>query len=92
MGARALGMDKEIGSMETGKRADLITVSLDAPHTVPLYDVYSQLAYAVKGSDVRDVLINGRLVVKDRQVLTLRSADILLHAVEYQRKILATLR
>jgi 5-methylthioadenosine/S-adenosylhomocysteine deaminase len=92
LGARALGLDNEIGSLEAGKRADLITISLEAPHAVPLYDVYSQLAYAVKGSDVRDVLINGRVVVKDRQVLTLHSSDILLHAVEYQRKILATLR
>jgi 5-methylthioadenosine/S-adenosylhomocysteine deaminase len=92
LGARALGMDKEIGSLEEGKRADLITIGLDAPHSVPLYDVYSQLAYAVKGSDVRDVLINGRVVVKDRRVLTLPAGEILRQAVEYQRKILATLQ
>ena len=51
-GARVLGMEKEIGSLETGKRADLIVVRLDRPNAVPLYDVYSQMVYALKGSDV----------------------------------------
>jgi 5-methylthioadenosine/S-adenosylhomocysteine deaminase len=50
--ARA-GMDKEIGSLEIGKRADMISVDLDAPNAVPMYDVYSQLVYALKGSNVR---------------------------------------
>ena len=59
-GAKALGIDKEIGSLEPGKRADLISVRLDAPHAVPMYDVYSQLAYALKASDVTDVMVNGR--------------------------------
>ena len=52
-GARALGMEKEIGSLESGKRADLISIRLDRPNAVPLYDVYSQMVYALKGEDVR---------------------------------------
>src|SRR5580700_6705445 len=71
LGARALHLDKMIGSLEKGKRADLITISLDAPHAVPLYNVYSQLAYALQGSDVADVMVNGRPIVRDRKMLTL---------------------
>ena len=59
-GARALGLEKEIGSLETGKRADLITVRLDRPNAVPLYDAISQMVYALKAEDVRDVMVNGR--------------------------------
>jgi 5-methylthioadenosine/S-adenosylhomocysteine deaminase len=58
-GARALGMEKEIGSLETGKRADLIMVRLDRPNAVPLYDPISQMVYALKADDVRDVMVNG---------------------------------
>ena len=51
-GARAIGLDHEIGSLEAGKRADLILVRMDGPHQTPLYNVYSQLVYATKASDV----------------------------------------
>ena len=65
LGARALGLDKLIGSLEPGKRADLITLRLDRPHAVPLYNVYSQFVYALKGSDVQDVMVNGKQIVRD---------------------------
>src|ERR1700738_3348840 len=61
-GARALHMEKEIGSLAGGKKADLILIGLDAPSAVPLFDIYSQLAYSLKGSDVRTVVIGGRVV------------------------------
>ena len=64
-GARALGMEKEIGSLEAGKRADLIMVRIDRPHAVPLYDAVSQMVYALKARDVRDVMVNGKPVVRD---------------------------
>jgi 5-methylthioadenosine/S-adenosylhomocysteine deaminase len=92
LGARALGLEKEIGSLEAGKRADLITVRLDAPHAVPLYNVYSQLVYALKASDVRDVMVNGRLIVSDRRMLTLDAARVLAKAREYGEQIRKTLR
>ena len=76
-GARALGMEKEIGSLEPGKRADLITVSLTAPHALPMYNSYSQVVYALKGCDVEDVMVNGRMVVRSRRVLTLDADQIL---------------
>jgi 5-methylthioadenosine/S-adenosylhomocysteine deaminase len=90
-GARALGLEKEIGSLEAGKRADLVVVDTGAPHAVPMYNVYSQLVYAIKGSDVRHVVVNGRLVVKDRRVLTLNVPQIVEKAAEYQRAIAASL-
>ena len=82
-GARVLGLEKEIGSLETGKRADMIVLSLDAPNATPLYDVYSQLVYALKGANVQDVMVNGREVVRDRRVLTLDQATVLAKAREY---------
>ena len=86
-GARVLGMEREIGSLETGKRADLAVIDLDTPRATPLYDVYSQLVYAVKGSDVTDVVVNGRDVVRDRRCLTLDAAVVMAKAREYGLKI-----
>ncbi len=86
-GAKALGLDSQIGSLEAGKRADMITISLDEPRATPMYNVYSQIVYALKGSDVRDVMVNGRQIVRDRQVLTLKSAEIIAKAKEYQLRI-----
>ena len=91
-GARALGMEKEIGSLEPGKRADLISIRLDRPNAVPLYDVYSQLVYALKGSDVDDVMVNGKLLVKDSQPLTLNAAQIEAKAREYREQVQKSLR
>ena len=91
-GARALHMEKEIGSLETGKKADIIVIGLDAPNAVPMYDVYSQLAYALKGSDVEMVIIGGRAVMRDRKLLTLDEPAILAKAREYKTKIEASLK
>ena len=91
-GARALGMEKEIGSLETGKRADLIMVRLDKPNAVPLYDPISQMVYALKGDDVRDVMVNGKPVVSDARILTLNEAQILQKAAEYRAKVSASLK
>src|SRR5271163_3923426 len=70
-GARALHMEKEIGSLEAGKKADLILISLDEPNAVPMYDIYAQIAYSLKGSDVETVVIAGRTVMRDRKLLTI---------------------
>jgi 5-methylthioadenosine/S-adenosylhomocysteine deaminase len=90
-GARVAGLDKNIGSIETGKLADLIAIRLDRPHAVPLYNVYSQIVYALKGSDVQDVLVNGRPIVQDGRSLTLDPSVILAKAREYQAKVAASL-
>ena len=70
-GARALHMDRLIGSLEAGKRADLITVSMAATRQTPLYDAVSHLVYATRGDDVRTTIVNGKVLMKDRRVRTL---------------------
>jgi 5-methylthioadenosine/S-adenosylhomocysteine deaminase len=70
-GARALHMDSEIGSLEVGKRADIVVVDLDSLHQTPRYNIYSHLVYATKAADVRTVVIEGRVVMRDRRLLTL---------------------
>lgn len=90
-GARALGMEDRIGSLEPGKYADLITVRLDAAHATPLFDVYSQMVYALKGSDVRDVMVHGRWLVREGRPLTLNAARILARAAEYGERIRSSL-
>jgi 5-methylthioadenosine/S-adenosylhomocysteine deaminase len=90
-GARALHMEKEIGSLEAGKKADLILIDLDEPNAVPMYDVYAQLAYALKGSDVATVVIGGRVVMRDRKVLTVNEEEVMAKAREYKKTIAASL-
>jgi 5-methylthioadenosine/S-adenosylhomocysteine deaminase len=84
-GARALRLDRLVGSLEPGKRADIAVVDLRAAHNTPRYalspeNVYSQLVYSAKGSDVRDVLVNGQVVMRDRQLLTIDEAAVLAEA------------
>jgi 5-methylthioadenosine/S-adenosylhomocysteine deaminase len=90
-GARALHMEKEIGSLEAGKKADLIVINLDEPNAVPMYDVYAQLAYALKGSDVETVVIGGRVVMRDRKVLTVKEEEVMAKAREYKQKVASSL-
>jgi 5-methylthioadenosine/S-adenosylhomocysteine deaminase len=91
-GAKALHMEKEIGSLEVGKKADIILISLDEPNAVPMYDIYAQLAYALKGSDVETVVIGGHIVMRDRKLLTLKESEILAKAREYGKKVEASLK
>jgi 5-methylthioadenosine/S-adenosylhomocysteine deaminase len=86
-GARAIHLDKEIGSLEPGKRADLILVNIESAHQWPLYNVYSQLVYATKAADVETVMINGRLVMEDREVATIDAAAVRQKAREYGDRI-----
>jgi 5-methylthioadenosine/S-adenosylhomocysteine deaminase len=88
-GARAIHQADRIGSLEPGKQADVVIVAVDGPHQTPLYDVYSHLAYAVKGSDVRTVLVAGRVVVEEREAKTLDQKAILEEARRYRDKIRA---
>jgi 5-methylthioadenosine/S-adenosylhomocysteine deaminase len=70
-GARALGMESEIGILRQGMKADIVIVDLNQPHLTPMYDEYSTLVYAANGSDVRDSIINGRIVMENRELLTI---------------------
>jgi 5-methylthioadenosine/S-adenosylhomocysteine deaminase len=92
-GARVLGMEGLIGSLEVGKRADIITVSTDSARETPLYDPVSHLVYVTRGDDVRNTIVQGRVIMKDRQVLTLNRAAVLAQArilAEQVRKAVAT--
>jgi 5-methylthioadenosine/S-adenosylhomocysteine deaminase len=91
-GAKALHMEKEIGSLEAGKKADVIVISLNEPNAVPMYDVYAQLAYALKGSDVETVVIGGRVVMREHQLLTVKEEEAIAKAREYQKKVAASLK
>jgi 5-methylthioadenosine/S-adenosylhomocysteine deaminase len=90
-GARALDLDKITGSIEMGKRADLVIVDLDSLHQTPMYNIYSHLVYATKASDVRTVIINGRIVMLNRALLTLNESAIKRVANAYRLKIINSL-
>jgi 5-methylthioadenosine/S-adenosylhomocysteine deaminase len=75
-GAKVLGLDQKIGSLETGKKADVIAIDLNQPHLTPLYDPISHLVYVVKGSDVRHVWINGRRVVSNGEIETIDTKEV----------------
>jgi 5-methylthioadenosine/S-adenosylhomocysteine deaminase len=76
-GARVLGMEKNIGSIEPGKQADIIVLDSAAPHLCPLYQPVSHIVYSAGGSDVRHVMVNGQWLVRDRRILTLDLGDLL---------------
>ena len=90
-GARALHMEREIGSLEAGKKADLVVIGLDEPNAVPMYDIYAQIAYSLKGSDVETVVIGGRTVMRNRKLLTVDEPRVLEKAREYGKSVSASL-
>ena len=92
MGAQAMHIGDITGSLEPGKRADLILVDLSSLHNSPRFNHdpfarYAQIVYASKSTDVSDVMINGRWVMRDRQLLTLNETELVQNAEEYARKI-----
>jgi 5-methylthioadenosine/S-adenosylhomocysteine deaminase len=89
--ARALHLENLIGSIETGKRADIAIVDFDGLHQTPRFNVYSSLVYSTKASDVRTVIINGRVIMLNRRLLTLDENDIKNTANAYRRKIITSL-
>ncbi len=79
-GARSMGMEKLIGSLEPGKRADLIAVSMRSARQTPMYDPVSHLVYATRGDDVRTTIVNGKVLMKDREMRTLIRAVVIADA------------
>jgi 5-methylthioadenosine/S-adenosylhomocysteine deaminase len=90
-GAQALHLEKEIGSLEKGKRADLLIINRDTLNQIPLYNVYSDLVYATKASDVESVVINGRIVMRNRRLLTLDETTVKNDARAFRDKIIKSL-
>jgi 5-methylthioadenosine/S-adenosylhomocysteine deaminase len=91
-GARALGMADRIGSLEVGKRADLIVVSMGAARQTPMYDPLSHLVYTTRGDDVRATVVNGKLLMRDRRVLTLDENAVLRDSRAWADKVRAAVR
>ncbi len=91
-GARALGLDAEIGSLEVGKRADVIVVRTDGAHQEPGGDVFSRLVYATKSSDVEHVIIDGELIVKHREHTRFDSEAVRAHARDQAQKLTSRAR
>lgn len=87
--ARALGLGDKIGSLEEGKRADIILLDLHSPHAQPLYDVYAQLVYSLGRDDVSTVLINGQIVLQDRKLCTIDESEMQNDLRELAAEILA---
>ena len=90
-GARALGLADQVGSLEPGKRADVVLIDTRVPELTPLYDVYSQLVYAIKGGHVRHVFVHGEAVVRDRELVKVDVGRILVEARRLQGEVLANL-
>jgi 5-methylthioadenosine/S-adenosylhomocysteine deaminase len=80
LGARALGLDKAIGSIEVGKRADVIVVAMDGARQTPMYNPVSHLVYVARGDDVRTTVVNGAVLMRDRRMRTLDERVVLADA------------
>ncbi len=85
--AKAIGLENEIGSLEPGKKADLIGLDLNQPHLTPLYNIPSQLVYSASGADVDTVIINGQILLRNREFLRCNPREILKSANECSKKI-----
>lgn len=90
-GARALHLEKEIGSLEKGKRADIVIVDLNDLNQTPYYNIYSDLVYATKADDVRTVIIEGRVIMRDRRLLTLNEETIKAEARRFRKRVIKSL-
>jgi 5-methylthioadenosine/S-adenosylhomocysteine deaminase len=90
-GAKALSWNNGIGSIDVGKKADLVIINLDKPHLCPLFNEVSHLVYAAKSSDVETVIINGRIVMENRKLATLKTENVMHMAKEAKNKLLSKL-
>ena len=91
-GAEAIGLGNITGSLEVGKRADVIQVSFDDVHFIPTYNVKSQLVYVADEQDVTSVVVDGKILMKDRQMLTIDTARVANQARELAGRIQKTLQ
>jgi 5-methylthioadenosine/S-adenosylhomocysteine deaminase len=86
-GAKALGWDGKVGELTAGMWADVIVVDFTKPHLSPLYDPVSHLVYAARGADVRDSIIHGRLVMRNRDLLTIDLDEVMARVRSFARAI-----
>lgn len=90
-GAKVLGMENLVGTLEAGMKADIIIINMNKPHLTPLYDEYSHLVYAVNGADPETVIINGQIVMQDRHILTINEKEVMNKVNEIASRIKRTI-
>jgi len=88
-GAKALGLEKSIGSLEAGKKADIILIDFSKPHLKPLHDVYASIVYSAYGSDVDTVIVDGKILMENRQVKTLDEQTVMAKAEKHAARLLS---
>jgi len=88
-GAKALGLEESIGSLETGKKADIILIDFSKPHLKPLHDVYASIVYSAHGSDVDTVIVDGKILMENRQVKTLDEQAVMAKAEKHAARLLS---
>ena len=88
-GAKAVGLEQDVGSLEVGKAADIIILDTEKPHLTPMYNPISHLVYAATGADVRDVIVSGSIVVRNRRILTIDLDDVMLKVRHLAKQIKA---
>ncbi len=81
-GAKALGLEKTVGSLEVGKKADLILIDFRKPHLTPVHDPYANILYSASGSDVDTVIVDGKILMENKEVKTLEEEEVMLKAQE----------
>lgn len=86
-GARVLGIDSEVGSLEVGKKADIIIINLNKPHLSPIHNIYSTLAYSVNGADVETTIIDGNIVMENRNIINVDENEIISECNRVQRRL-----
>ena len=91
-GAKALGLEKKIGSLEPGKKADVVVVSMNSARQTPMYDPVSHLVYVSHGDDVRTVVVNGKVLMRDRRLTTLNEAAVLAEARKLAEAVRAAVK
>jgi cytosine/adenosine deaminase-related metal-dependent hydrolase len=90
--ARALHMEDQIGSLEKGKLADLIVIDTEAPNMVPIYNLYSALVYSAYPPNVEHTIVDGKVLMKDRQMLTVDEDSVRRSAIRFEKKVKETVR
>jgi len=87
-GAKALGLEEQTGSLEVGKKADIAIIDMSGAHWYPQTDLIAAVAYSMQGSDVRDVICNGKLLMEDRKLLTISEKDVIDKIQKLSKKVL----
>lgn len=86
-GAEVIGKEKEIGSLEIGKKADIILIDTDYPNAVPFYNIYSLIVYSLNGNEISDVIINGKIVMKNYTLTTIDEKEAMQKVSQFSKKI-----